>query len=66
MNEMLNTMGPKLGLSGDINATKKVYSQPKLVLFGQVAALTQSTSGCDQGDNPGCAVVTGNMGATMM
>lgn len=66
MNEMLNTMAPDLGLRGDTNARKKAYSQPKLVLFGQVAALTQSQSGCDQGDNPGCAVVTGNMGATMM
>jgi len=41
---------------------KRTYSAPTLVLFGQVAALTQSGSGCNSGDNPGCSPGTANMG----
>lgn len=39
------------------------YTPPTLVIFGRVATLTQASSGCDKSDNPGCTVVTGNMGA---
>lgn len=63
MSEKMNLM-QRCHLPNPRGATdpKKPYGQPTVVIFGQVAALTQAASGCDQGDNPGCAVVTGNMG----
>ena len=43
---------------------KQSYSTPALVVFGQVAALTRSASGCNQGDNSQCTTGVGsNMGA---
>lgn len=47
-------------------ATKKPYSAPVLTVFGDVAALTQSATGCNQSDSTGCTVQAGsNMGPTM-
>jgi hypothetical protein len=41
---------------------KRAYSPPTLVLFGQVATLTQSGSGCNSGDNSSCSPGVSNMG----
>ncbi|MBA2676000.1 tail fiber domain-containing protein [Ramlibacter sp.] len=40
---------------------KRAYTPPSLVLFGQVAALTQSATGCGMDDNVSCDV-GGGMG----
>ena len=53
------------GASSDRVLVKLPYSAPALLVFGQVAALTCSGSGCNQSDSAGCTVGTGsNMGAT--
>ena len=52
-----------IGASSDNRSVKQPYSTPALLIFGQVAALTRSGSGCNQGDNAGCTVGVGsNMG----
>ncbi|MES2937367.1 MAG: tail fiber domain-containing protein [Pseudomonadota bacterium] len=43
---------------------KRPYAAPALVLFGQVAALTQSSTGCNMADNPTCET-GGGMGPAM-
>lgn len=44
-------------------AAKKPYAAPVLAVFGDVAALTQSQSGCNKSDSAGCTVDAGsNMG----
>ncbi len=42
---------------------KRPYASPTLILFGQVAALTQSQTGCNMSDNPTCET-GGGMGMT--
>ena len=43
---------------------KRSYSTPALLVFGQVAALTQSASACTNSDSVACtASSSGNMGA---
>ncbi|MEO5621960.1 MAG: tail fiber domain-containing protein [Dokdonella sp.] len=44
---------------------KRRYQSPSLKVFGKVALLTQSVSGCNQGDNPNCGAGN-NMGPTMV
>ena len=51
-------------VSSNKTLSKQPYSTPALVVFGQVAALTRSASGCNQGDNSVCAVPPSNMGPT--
>src|SRR6185369_14898448 len=41
---------------------KRPYSPPTLVVFGHVAALTQSSSGCAMDDSPPCSAPPGAMG----
>jgi hypothetical protein len=41
---------------------KRRYQSPALTVFGKVALLTQSASGCNQGDNPACSAPVSNMG----
>ena len=41
---------------------KRNYQTPALLFFGKVSSLTQSASGCNQGDNPAC---TGTVGSNM-
>lgn len=43
------------------NKVKQVYSTPKLLAFGRVAALTQGQSGCAKDDNAICGQ-NGDMG----
>lgn len=54
--------------TGDAGAAgapaRRPYTPPGLVLFGQVAALTQSTTGCSMDDNATCDS-GGGMGPTM-
>lgn len=46
-----------------VAARKKPYAAPKLTVFGEVAALTQSATGCSQSDSSGCSALAGsNMG----
>lgn len=42
--------------------SKSPYSTPSLLIFGQVAILTRSFTGCNMGDNPACATTTSPMG----
>lgn len=41
---------------------RKPYRTPILHVFGRVAALTQSASGCAKSDNPACTPGGSNMG----
>jgi hypothetical protein len=41
---------------------KNAYKTPTLVMFGQVAALTQSASACNDNDSAGCSIPPSNMG----
>ena len=41
---------------------KRSYSTPALLVFGQVAALTRSASGCNMDDSSGCSNPPSNMG----
>jgi aerobic-type carbon monoxide dehydrogenase small subunit (CoxS/CutS family) len=41
-------------------AARKPYAAPTLTVFGDVATLTQSGTGCNQGDNGGCTVQPGS------
>lgn len=44
-------------------ADRKPYTPPALTVFGNVAALTQSATGCASNDSAGCTVTPGsNMG----
>ncbi len=44
-------------------AAKKPYTTPVLTVFGDVATLTQSATGCNNNDSAGCTVAPGsNMG----
>jgi hypothetical protein len=46
-----------------VPSRRKPYRAPELVVFGHVAALTQSASGCNMSDNSGCTTGVGsNMG----
>ena len=50
-------------VSFDRTLGKQPYSAPALLVFGQVAALTRSASGCFQSDSASCAISTdGGMG----
>ena len=44
---------------------KRPYTTPSLLVFGQVASLTRSATGCNQSDNAGCSAPPSNMGQTM-
>jgi hypothetical protein len=44
------------------SALKNPYRKPTLVVFGEVAALTQSASGCSMSDSPSCLTDPGAMG----
>jgi hypothetical protein len=35
--------------------SRRPYQPPSLRVFGKVSTLTQSASGCNSSDNPGCA-----------
>ena len=49
--------------SSDLRLAKRPYRTPALLVFGQVAALTRSASGCGNSDSASCALQTaGNMG----
>ena len=49
--------------SSDRKHGKQPYNAPALLIFGQVAALTRSGSGCNKSDSASCTVGTGsNMG----
>lgn len=49
--------------ASDLRLVKRPYSAPALLVFGQVATLTRSQSGCFQSDSASCAVNTaGGMG----
>ena len=54
--------------SSNKTLSKHPYSTPALVVFGNVAALTRSASGCNMGDNAGCTAFTGanDMGEAVM
>jgi hypothetical protein len=41
-------------------AARKPYAAPTLTVFGDVAALTQSATGCNQSDSGGCTVQAGS------
>ena len=47
------------GALSDVKLAKRPYRSPTLLVFGQVASLTRSQSGCDTGDNTACTVFTG-------
>ena len=46
-------------VSSNETFSKHPYSTPALVVFGNVAALTRSASGCNMGDNAGCTTSVG-------
>ena len=53
------------GASPDMRLAKRPYTTPSLLVFGQVASLTRSATGCNQSDNAVCSVPPANMGQTM-
>ena len=50
-------------ISSDARLGTRIYTAPKLIVYGRVAALTRSATGCTDGDNLGCtAGIATNMG----
>ena len=48
--------------SSDLRLAKRPYRTPALLVFGQVAALTRSSSGCVKSDSMTCTAIVGGMG----
>ena len=51
------------GISSDARPGTRIYTAPKLTVFGRVAALTRSATGCTDNDSVNCTKsIGGNMG----
>ena len=50
------------GASPDMRLAKRPYTAPKLLVFGQVAALTCGASTCGDNDSASCTPGATNMG----
>jgi hypothetical protein len=59
---MRNSGGDSANLVA-VGQARRQYQAPQLSVFGKIAALTQSSAGCNKSDNSGCT--TGGTGNTM-